>query len=245
MLGLGLSLWAPRSGAPAAFSPLSLSPLAWYDVATLSSLYVEKSAETTLASVGGPVGTVRDLSGGGNHLRAPTDAARPTLRNSGALYWLEFDGVDDVMRAAFTVGTTFARYSALASITYTNGDRIYSGGSAATGELHQGVASTEIRQFAGKFGLPTTVPATGTSYTSSEVITGTTGSIQANAGTIVSDTGYTAATPGGLTVGAFWNGAVHANYGNVKWFGCTMRASTFSAGDLTNLEAYYKAKAGL
>jgi hypothetical protein len=234
----------PDSG-PAVFSPADVSPLSWYDVAP-AYCYVERTGGgTTLASVNGVVGTVRDRSGNAFHLQAPTDAARPLLRNSGALYWLEFDGVDDAMRAAFTVGTTFARYSAFASISYTGGERLYSGGSATQGELSQGVVSTEIRQFHTIFGLAATVPATGTNYTVSETITGTTGSLQVNAGSVVSSTGYTSNTPGGLTVGAFWNGAVHASYGNIKWFGCTMRASVFGAPELGNLETYYRSKAGL
>lgn len=95
------------------------------------------------------------------------------------------------------------------------------------------------------FGLPATVPATGTNYTVSEVITGTTGSLRINAGTAVAQTGFTSNTPGGVTVGAFWNGSVHASYGNIKWFGCTMRASEFGASELTNLETYYRTIAGL
>lgn len=36
----------------------------------------------------------------GNHLTAPSDAARPVLQSSGGLYWLEFDGVDDELATA-------------------------------------------------------------------------------------------------------------------------------------------------
>lgn len=245
MLALGLGLWTPRISGATAFSPSSLSPLAWYDVATLSSLYVERSAETTLASVNGPVGTVRDLSGGGNHLRAPTDAARPTLRNSGALYWLEFDGTDDAIRAAFTVGTSFSRYGANMVNTFANNDRIYGGGGAAAGELLMGAVSGEIRVTSTVFGTPVSTPATGTAYTTSEVWSGTSATLSINAGAATNSTGLTSATPGGLTVGAYWNGAVHAAYGAINWYGCVMRVAPFSAGNLTDLEAYYKAKAGL
>ncbi len=229
-----------------AFTPLSLAPLIWADVDP-AYCYVERSSETTLSSVDGVVGTVRDRSGNANHLRAPSDAARPLLRNSGALYWLEFDGTDDALRAAFAVGTTFARYSAAAGITNTTSDRFYSAGGAGSnhGELMQSSTSTQIRQFHTINGTLATVPALGTNYTISETITGTTGTLQINAGSVMNSTGFTSGDPLGVTVGAFWNGSVHAAYGNIKWFGLTMRATVFSAGELANLEAYYKAKAGL
>ncbi len=70
----------------------------WFDVSDLSTLFVERTGGgTTPASVNGPVGTVRDKSGGGFHWQALTDSGRPTLRQSGPRYYLEFDGVDDVL----------------------------------------------------------------------------------------------------------------------------------------------------
>ena len=40
----------------------------------------------------------------GNHLIAPSDAARPVLRADGELYYLEFDGTDDQMEASSVIG---------------------------------------------------------------------------------------------------------------------------------------------
>lgn len=50
---------------------------------------------TTAAAVNSPVGWINDKSGNGHHLQAPTTGARPILRQSGSLYYLEFDGTDD------------------------------------------------------------------------------------------------------------------------------------------------------
>lgn len=242
MLGLGLGLWSPRVSGATAFSPSSLSPLAWYDVGTSSSLFVERSAETTLASVNGPVGTVRDLSGNGYHLRAPSDAARPTWRQSGALNWLEFDGTADAMRAAFTMTTAWSRYSALKVNTYVASDRIFCGGTNDKGDVEMGSATGTIRYIL----QPNyATPATGTAYTLSEAVNGTSGTFSANAGTPASMGSVAATDPGGMTVGAYWNGAVHAAYGAINWYGSAVRVAPYSAGELTNLEAYYKAKAGL
>lgn len=77
------------------------------------------------------------------------------------------------------------------------------------------------------------------------VSTAWSGTFSANAGTPASMGSVTATDPGGMTVGAYWNGAVHAAYGAINWYGSTVRASVFTAPELANLEIYYKAKAGL
>lgn len=67
---------------------------AWYDPSDLDTLW-QDAAGTTPAIVDGPVGRMDDKSGRGNHLTQTIAAARPTLRQVGAVYYLEFDGVDD------------------------------------------------------------------------------------------------------------------------------------------------------
>lgn len=88
----------PRKGG--GFSPLQLfangEPGAWFDPSDLSSMYQGRTG-TTAAVVGSPVGQLLDKSGNSNHAIAPSDAARPILRQSGSLYYLEFDGVDDTL----------------------------------------------------------------------------------------------------------------------------------------------------
>ena len=61
--------------------------------------YVEHDNPTTPVKIGDPVGFVTDLSNSGNHLVAPSPGARPTLRRDAHGYYLEFDGVDDELRA--------------------------------------------------------------------------------------------------------------------------------------------------
>ena len=73
---------------------------AYYEIADLSTLFQESTGSgTTPASVNGVVGTIRDKSGLGNHLQAISDATRGILRQSGSLYYIEFDGADDTYRA--------------------------------------------------------------------------------------------------------------------------------------------------
>jgi hypothetical protein len=91
-----------------------------YDPSVLSSQW-QDSAGTTPAEVGQGVGKMDDLGGGGFHVTQSTSGSRPTLRNSGALYWLEFDAVDDLLAgvaSSYSLGAT--HYLATAVKKYTS-----------------------------------------------------------------------------------------------------------------------------
>jgi hypothetical protein len=85
---------------------------AWYDPSDLSSMW-QDSAGTTAAAVNSPVGRIDDKSGNEHHLTQSTSGKRPYLRQSGSLYYLDFDGVDDrLLSAAF--GSSFAQSNMIA-----------------------------------------------------------------------------------------------------------------------------------
>ena len=63
----------------------------WYDPSDLTTLF-QNSDGTTAVAVGDPVGYIADKSGNANHAIQATSAKRPTLRESGGLYYLEFSG---------------------------------------------------------------------------------------------------------------------------------------------------------
>lgn len=93
--GLAEGAWSFASFSPATMFTGGKAGV-FYDTATLSSLFSDRSATpVTPAAVDGPVGTRKDLSGNNNHQIAASDAARPTLRTAGGLYWLEGDMSDD------------------------------------------------------------------------------------------------------------------------------------------------------
>lgn len=87
---------ATRRGGAAAFDPATLWTGAagfWYDI---DPAYLYQTTDTsTPAVVGQPVGRITDRSGNGNHATQGTLANRPILRQSGSLYYLEFDGSND------------------------------------------------------------------------------------------------------------------------------------------------------
>ena len=88
----------PGSGGGDALldAALALSPVFLYDHKDITSFFSD-SAMTTQAVVNGPVGAVRDKSGNNRHRRQTDNAKRPTLRQSGSLYYLDYDGTDDFL----------------------------------------------------------------------------------------------------------------------------------------------------
>lgn len=75
---------------------LALNPVWLYDHKDITSFYSD-TAMTTQAVVGGPVRAVRDKSGNGRHRTSPSDSQAGILRQSGDLYYIESDGVNDYM----------------------------------------------------------------------------------------------------------------------------------------------------
>ncbi len=107
-LGLHLGLGPRYGGGAAAFTPASLfagGEEGGYGYASLSTTW-QDSAGTTPGAVGQPVGRNNDDSGNANHVIQATTAAKPILRQSGALYYLETDGVDDWLTATLTGNIT-------------------------------------------------------------------------------------------------------------------------------------------
>lgn len=83
-------------------------------------VYVERTgaAASTIALPGDPVGTYRCLVTGKYYV-APSDSARPVLGSSGGLFWLTFDGIDDVLECDSNIVLT-ADWSAAASAKFDN-----------------------------------------------------------------------------------------------------------------------------
>ena len=92
------------SSGAAAFSPADLFASGeqgvWYDPSDMSTMFQDSAGTTPVTAAGQPVGKLLDKSGRGNHATQATAAKRPLLQTSGGLWWLEFDGVDDVLQTA-------------------------------------------------------------------------------------------------------------------------------------------------
>jgi hypothetical protein len=95
MIGIGATLFKRAVMGSRGFSPSALfangEQGAWYDPSDLTTLF-QNSDGTTAVAVGDPVGYLGDKSGNDNHAIQAISAKRPTLRQAGSLYYLEFEG---------------------------------------------------------------------------------------------------------------------------------------------------------
>lgn len=89
----------PRN--PGGFQPSTLFATGekglWLDPSDLSSMFQDDAGTIPVTAAGQVVGMIRDKSGNGNHASQATAANKPILRNSGTLWWLEFDGSNDFL----------------------------------------------------------------------------------------------------------------------------------------------------
>lgn len=137
-----------NAGGATAFSPLNLFTSgeqgAWYDPSDLSSLFQDAAGTTPVTAAGQPVGLMRDKSGRANHASQTTTASKPILRNSGSLWYLEFDGVDDFLVTG--------------SVNFTATDKmsVFAGARKLSGIAFNMLLETDLRE-AGSFylGMPT------------------------------------------------------------------------------------------
>ena len=136
---LSITSWRKPGGKP--WNPQQLFQAAegaWYDPSTASSLW-QDVAGTVPAIAGQPVARIDDLSGNGHHCVQPTLAARPTLTaDSQGRPCLEFDGVDDILRAPFAFDHTFATFSLgyQTTVSGENGGMAFGVGSSSGGRFY-------------------------------------------------------------------------------------------------------------
>ena len=89
--------YAAAPAAAAAFSPLSLSPLAWFDASVANSLFQDYTGTTPATADADPIGLWKDQSGNANNASTATGVTQPTLRLAvkNGKNVVRFDGADD------------------------------------------------------------------------------------------------------------------------------------------------------
>lgn len=103
--------------------------------------YTERSgaSATTVCAPGDPVGTYKCLVTG-LYAIAPSDSARPILSSGSGLWWLAFDGIDDVLE---TADLALAQsWAAAAAVQFAN-----LSGTAAVIDADRSNSSTRYAQF--------------------------------------------------------------------------------------------------
>jgi hypothetical protein len=241
MIELGLKL--RQRGT---FNPRSLFAKgeagAWYDPADLSSMF-QDAAGTSAAALDAPVGLIRDKSGRGNHAGQATAAARPMLRKDPAgRFYLEFDGVDDCLRASFAIAQPWDRISSLRQLSWTEFDRMFGGVTGDTGNLYQRVSSPTLSIRSGG-GLPidSSAGAVGANSVVVERHNGAASRLRVNSGAYVLGDGGTLA-PGGITIG---NRDAGGNVGHLRLYGLCMVGRSLGDDETARLRRFMAARAGL
>lgn len=99
-IGLGVTQGGGGRGIPFS-SILALNPELAFSLETPGSAFQERTgaSATTPSAVGDPIGSLKNWGTKGGWLVAPSDAARPIMRASGAVRYMESDGVDDELMA--------------------------------------------------------------------------------------------------------------------------------------------------
>jgi len=130
------------------FSPLALGPAIWLDPSDLTTLFQDSAGTTPVTANNDPVGRINDKSGNGRNLTQGTAAARPLYKTAGGLHWLEFDGADDCLGAAFALAYPFEAVTAFRVIAFAAATRRICGGNNPAGSLFTS-SSTALGIFSG------------------------------------------------------------------------------------------------
>lgn len=229
----------------------------WWDISDLASMF-QDSAGTTPAAVDQPVGRVNDKSGRGNNLIQATAAQRPTLRQDGARYYLEFDGSDD------NLGIAALNLSGGDAVTFCMGVRKNTDTGAVT-YLWEHTASFSATQGGlalrhdngngnnfefGTRGSVLSIPASASLAVGSNKVISCLGDISADTARIrVNQVETSAATDQGT--GNYANAAFalgrRVNTGSptaMRLYGLVVRGVLTGAGDLALLETWMNDKTG-
>lgn len=232
----------------AAFSPLSLFAAgeqgAWYDPSDLSTLFQDSAGTVPVTAVGQPVGHMLDKSGRGNHVTQATGSLKPILKqDGGGRYYLEFDGVDDVLIAASNSQLVGPELGVFYGIVHRNGlgtvlaTSKYKCGNAISTTLRFTSLSAKDFDFASLVTVGTSA-VFGVRYDSSFDVTA-----YKNGATIgtVAHSADTSNADSPIRLGQMVSGADRF-FGDL--YGVVVRKSTFAAGEAESLMTYLNSKTG-
>ncbi len=247
----GLFLFDPPVTAPvAAFSPLSLFTGAgggWWDPSDLSTMWQDTSG-TIPAVLNSPVARIDDKSGNGHNFTQSTSNMQPLLKQDGSgRYYLQFDGVNDVMGSSFTLAQPYTRIGTIAQNVWVsaNGPRLFGSGSPNGGYLYQNPSpSPNIQMYAGANGCFNSGLAVATAGVVSEFFSGPSSSLTVNNGSPT-----TSCDPGGSSIGSPYvmgaGDATGVSPANMSVYGTLLIGRALTSPETANLRTWMGAKAGL
>lgn len=217
-------------------SPVYFSPFLWQDPSDLSILFQERTgaSATTPAIINGPVGTMQDKGSLGLFWTAPSDAARPILRNSNNLYWLDFDGIVSELSTTVTINQP---------LDYVNAWRISSDDASGTlfgsaGPLQAYYAGGTLRLFSGAELIGPAVPGTGVDFILSNRFNGVSSRIAQDNNAYVTGDAGAAGIAGTYSIA---NGGI--GFATVRYYGGTA-CGLLKDSNINDLRNYYASKQG-
>ena len=259
MIGIGATLFKRAVMGSRGFSPSALfangEEGGWYDPSKLSSMK-QNSDGTVDAVVDSPVGYIEDQSGNGNTAIQATSDKRPTLRQAGSLYYLEFDGANDCLATSaidFTGGDQMSVFAGAAKTASTN---------QVVAELSSSISSNNgsfrlfgsptiwrytskgtnlVNGTASDYGIPSTSVLSGTSDISADQLTfNVDGDQEANP---TSDQGTGNYGNHAINIGSRNNGASLPLNGHI--YGLVVRNTVSTADEIASMESYMATKSGV
>ena len=259
MIGIGATLFKRAVMGSRGFSPSALfangEEGGWYDPSKLSSMK-QNSDGTVDAVVDSPVGYIEDQSGNNNTAIQATSDKRPTLRQAGSLYYLEFDGANDCLATSaidFTGGDQMSVFAGAAKTASTNQvvAELSSSISSNNGSFRLFGSSTIWRYTskgtnlvngtASDYGIPSTSVLSGTSDISADQLTfNVDGDQEANP---TSDQGTGNYGNYALNIGSRNNGASLPLNGHI--YGLVIRNTVSTADEIASMESYMATKSGV
>lgn len=213
----------------------------WWDPSDLSTLFQDAGMTVPVTANDDPVGAILDKSGNGNHLlQVGAGTTRPLYKTAGGLRWIEGDGINDYLQAAFSISQPFERLSAIRVLSWVIGNRIFSGAAADTCRVYMAGTEPNLNIFAGGAIAFANEPATGTDFVTTERYNGALSrwAIDNNA---YQSGNIGAGVPGGFTLFATHAGTVSAT---ARYYGGIMRAGLMTDSQITQVRRYVAAKAG-
>jgi len=184
--------------------------------------------------------SIRELPG--NHATQSTSTARPTLQTSGGLYYLDFDGVDDSLRAIFSADQAQPN-TISAAFKFDVASRfefMVDGYSARRHTLYK--SSTNLGLFAGAAIFDSSAIGT-VERVAFGYLNGASSDLRVDGLSVA--TGNTASQLwGGVTLGAN-SSPTAASQADCRIYGFVGVNRTLTAGEIDDVEAYLAAKSGV
>lgn len=245
-----LDLWCRvRQHASSPFNPTSLftggQTGGWWDASDMTTLWQDSGRTTPATAAGQAIGAIDDKSGNGNHLLQATAAQKPILRNSGALWWLEFNAGATAQNigATFTFNQPASRVSGMQQTSYNvTGQVIFCDAAGGNLRLIQAGASPDVFMFSGSFSNETLAQwQLNTAVAVTEFWSGASSTIAINNGADITG------NPGANNGTGFFIGAVPTGLSptGVIYYSGLAIGRALTASEVASCRTFFGAKAGL